>query len=206
MERTYNVDKMFTYLRGYFAGAQMTESMRALGYAREKHEGQMRKDGLPYIVHPLQMACYAVALGIQEDDIVATILLHDVCEDCGVPVSSLPFSDNVKIGVKFMTINPFPYETKEMTKQRYFRELLESKASIICKGIDRYVNLSSMAGVLSDEAVIKNIRETRNLLLPVLKEAKERWPEMSNTLFVLRTNISLINDTLATMYLPPEER
>lgn len=201
MDKAYNVDKMFTYLKGYFAGANMTESMKALGYAREKHNGQTRKNGLPYIVHPLQMACYAVALGIQDDYVVATILLHDVCEDCDVPVSSLPFSDNVKIGVKFMTITAFPYETKEMTKQRYFHELLESKASIICKGIDRYVNLSSMAGVLSEEAIVKNIKETRDLLLPVMKEAKEKWPELSNILFVLRTNLTSINESLAAIYL-----
>ena len=34
----YNVEKMYTYLKGYITGAGFTESMKALGYAKEKHE------------------------------------------------------------------------------------------------------------------------------------------------------------------------
>lgn len=196
----YNVDKMYTYLRGYLTGAKFSESMRALSFAREKHNGQLRKDGLPYIVHPLDMACYAAALHIDNDYVIATILLHDVCEDCGVPLSALPVCDEVKTGVKYMTIIPIEGEEKSQTKKRYFKELLNCKYSVIVKGIDRYKNLSSMAGVLSDEAVIKNVKETHNLLLPVLKEAKDIWPELSDILFILRTNIKSINYTLARIY------
>ena len=56
------------------------------------HEGQQRKSGEPYIVHPLTMACNALALGIRDDKVVATILLHDVCEDCDVSLKELPIS------------------------------------------------------------------------------------------------------------------
>ena len=52
-----NVDKMYTYLRGFLSGAGMNEALNALQYARKAHEGQMRRDGTPYIVHPLGMAC-----------------------------------------------------------------------------------------------------------------------------------------------------
>ena len=76
-----NVDKMYTYLRGYFIGANMSQSIAALQFARERHGGQTRKDGTPYIVHPLSMACYAVALGLRDDNVIATILLHDTIED-----------------------------------------------------------------------------------------------------------------------------
>ena len=70
-----NVDKMYTYLSAFLKGANMTESLKALGYARQKHSGQVRKNGQPYIAHPLSMACYAAALGIRDDNIMATILL-----------------------------------------------------------------------------------------------------------------------------------
>ena len=82
MERTvFNADKMYTYIRGYASGAGMKQTLKALSFAREKHEGQKRKNGDPYLIHPLIMACNALSLGIQDDNVVATILLHDVCED-----------------------------------------------------------------------------------------------------------------------------
>ena len=149
---TYNIDKMYTYLRGFLIGANMENSLKALQFAREKHKGQIRKDGVPYIVHPLSMACYAVALGIKDDNIIATVLLHDVVEDCDVPAE------------------------------------------------DRYNNLADMPFALSANAIGKNCAETELLLLPVLKAAKEKWADLSNILFVLRTNIRTINDILKLHY------
>ena len=49
--------------------------MQALNYARKLHKGQARKSGEPYIIHPLTMACQAVSMGVNDDNIVAAILL-----------------------------------------------------------------------------------------------------------------------------------
>lgn len=197
---TYNVDKMYTYLRGYLVGAQMHQSLAALQFAREKHKDQTRKDGVPYIVHPLSMACYAAALQLRNDNIMATILLHDVPEDCGVDIAHLPVNDTVKKAVECMTITPFKNETKIQTKRRYFNNLLKSKEAIICKAIDRYNNLTDMRFTFTADAIAKNVAETDVLLLPVLKEAKEKWTDISDTLFVLRTNIRSVNDILREDY------
>ena len=192
--------EMSTYLRGFFEGAGMMTSMKALGYALNKHEGQTRKSGEPYAVHPLWMASYAVALGIRDDSTVAVILLHDVVEDCGVELETLPFDRTVRTGVRYMTIEAFDGESKSETKRRYFNELLECREALICKAIDRYSNLSTAAGILSDESVAKNVRETYELLLPVMKKAKNKWPELSNMLFVLRANLKSVCRNLATTY------
>ena len=196
----YNENKMYTHLSGFCKGAGLEESLRALGYMREKHGGQTRANGQSYIVHPLWMANYATALGIRDDNIIATILLHDVCEDTDTRIEELPFNETIRRGVRYMTFRKHEGEDKPAAKRRYFYELLESREALICKGLDRFMNLSTMEGLLSEAAIEKNVRETDELLLPVMKVGKENWPELSDYLFVMRANIRAVNDTLAAAH------
>lgn len=192
-----NVEKMHTYLRGYLVGANMTESLRALQFAREHHAGQTRKDGTPYIVHPLSMACYAVALGLRDDNIIATILLHDVVEDCGVQIEYLPVNNTIKQAVKYMTVIEFDTDVDKIeTKCRYFNELLDCPEALICKALDRYNNLADMPMNFTQDKMAKNIAETEILFLPILKKAKEKYPHLADILFVLRTNIGTLNEAI----------
>lgn len=196
-----NVEKMYTYLRGYMIGAKMSESLKALSFARQQHKNQKRKDGIPYIVHPLSMACYAVAMGLRDDNIVATILLHDVPEDCSVPVDFLPVNGVIKNAVRHMTIQKFNTDVDKIeTKCRYFRELLDSKEALLCKAIDRYNNLSDAPFALSADAIGKNLAETEVLLLPILKEAKNIYVDLADPLFILRTNLETIVRILKNQY------
>ena len=49
------------------------------------------------------MACHALAMGLEEDELLAAILLHDVCEDCGVPPGELPVCEEVRRIVALVT-------------------------------------------------------------------------------------------------------
>ena len=43
----------------------LTNTLTALDYAANAHEGQLRKNSdIPYINHPLTMACHAMAMGL----------------------------------------------------------------------------------------------------------------------------------------------
>lgn len=201
MKNVPDVEKMYTYLKAYLKGAKMDEALRALSYARQKHNGQTRKNGVPYIVHPLSMACYAIALGIRDDNTIATILLHDVPEDCKVDIDTMPFNETIKHAVKKMTIIKFESDrSKVETKRRYFRELLDNREALVTKALDRYNNLSDMPFALDATAIGKNVAETEILLMPILKEAKGKWCELSDILFILRTNLQSINDILKLHY------
>lgn len=203
---TFNPEKMYTYLRGFASGAGMKETLKALAFAREKHSGQFRKSGEPYIVHPLMMACNAVSMGIKEDAVVATILLHDVCEDCGVGIAELPVNDTVKHAVDLMTFRVMEGETKEIAKNRYYNMLLESREAAMTKLIDRCHNVSSMAGTFSVEKLKAYIEETRHYVLPLLRKVKHQYPEESDILFVLKYHIVSVVDSIeATMLVFEQE-
>lgn len=196
----FDSKKMYTYLRGYASGADMTQTLKALSFAREKHRGQLRKSGDPYIIHPLLMACNAVSMGIRDDATVATILLHDVCEDCGIGLQELPVSDRVRHAVDLMTFRVMEGETKEIAKNRYYNMLPQSREAALTKLIDRCHNVSSMAGTFSAEKLRAYMEETRHYVLPLLRRVKELYPEYSDILFVLKYHIISVVDSIeATM-------
>ena len=192
----FKSEKMYTYIRGYATALEMNQTLRALTYAREKHSGQMRKSGDPYIVHPLTMACSALALGIRDDTIIATILLHDVCEDCGVAPDELPVSDEVKRGVELMTFRVMEGETKETAKIRYYNMIIQSKEAAFTKLIDRCHNVSTMAGAFSKEKLMAYIDETREFVLPLLRKVKQKYPDKADILFVLKYHMVSVVDAV----------
>ena len=60
----------------------------AYNFALKAHEGQVRKSGEPYVEHPLQVAMILVELQLDAATLAAA-LLHDVSENCGIPVSKI---------------------------------------------------------------------------------------------------------------------
>ena len=192
----FQAEKMYTYIRGYANGLRMKQTLQALTFARQKHAGQLRKSGEPYLVHPLTMACNALGMGIQDDAAIATILLHDVCEDCGVTLEELPVMNNVKHSVDLMTFRIMDGETKEIAKNRYYNMILEDREATLCKLIDRCHNVSSMAGTFSIEKLKAYIVETREYVLPLLRKAKEKYPADSDTLFILKYHITSVVDSV----------
>ena len=197
----YDENKLYTRLLAQFEVLGMTESIKAITFARKKHAGAIREgSGQAYIVHPLQMASIAIAMGLKDDNLIAVIILHDIIEDTETSLSDLPVNDQVKHGVNLMTTKQLNGESKSQTKVRYFMELKDDKNAIICKALDRFVNLATMAGEFSTEKIKKNVIETDQLLLPILREAKDLYPELTPTLYLLRVMIRSINETLANAY------
>ena len=192
----FSPEKMYTYIKGFATALRMEQTLKALSYAREKHQGQFRKSGDPYIVHPLTMACDALSMGIKDDNTIATILLHDVCEDCGVSFKELPINDDVRRGVQLMTFTVLDGETKEDAKKRYYSMLIQSKEAVITKLIDRCHNVSSMAGAFSIEKLKSYITETRTYVFPLLRQAKDHYPEESDRLFTLKYHITSVIDAI----------
>jgi GTP pyrophosphokinase len=60
----------------------------AYNFAVKAHQGQVRKSGEPFLEHPLQTALTLAELQLDATTLAAA-LLHDVPENCGIPVSEL---------------------------------------------------------------------------------------------------------------------
>ena len=71
---------MCNAIRKRMPNADMALIDRAVDYAAGKHAAQKRKDGSPYIIHPLAVAQIVTEMGLDQDAILGA-LLHDCIED-----------------------------------------------------------------------------------------------------------------------------
>jgi len=196
-DRLFNEDRMYTYIKTYATMMGLAQTIEVLPYARELHNGQTRKgkDEVPYIYHPLLMACHALALGLDDDNLVSAILLHDVCEDCGVALEDLPVNKEVKRAVQLVSKD----NSKDM--DIYYRDISENCIATMIKLIDRCNNVSAMSTGFSKEKMIEYINETEKYVYPLLRKAKTKYSKYSNQVFLIKYHMTSVVTTLKHQFM-----
>lgn len=184
---------MYAEIEAYATANHMEQTLSALPYAMQMHEGQFRsgKCRVPYIHHPLLVARHAMALGIGSDDMVATALLHDVCEDCGVLPEELPVGDSVKEAVALLT-----KPRDGLDKEAYYSSIATNEIAVMVKILDRCNNVSSMADGFGKEKMGKYIAETEEWILPLVQKAQESFPVYADVLFIVSYHMSSVTEGL----------
>lgn len=197
-DRLFDEEKMYTYIKTYATAKQLYQTVKILPYARELHQGQYRKgkDKVPYIYHPLLIACHALALGLDSDDMISTALLHDVCEDCDVAVEELPVNQETKDAVSLLTKKKNESCDKEKMEEQYYLQISKNPIATMIKLLDRCNNVSGMAAAFSKEKMIKYIRETERWIYPLLQEAKDTLPVYSNQIFLIKYHMTSVVETI----------
>ena len=122
----------------------------AFQYADSAHSGQLRKDGSPYITHPLAVAEIVSELELDTDSIIAA-LLHDCIEDTGATHEDIaklfgaPVADLVEGVTKLTRVQ---YTSKEEEQMENLRKMLMAMAKdirvILIKICDRLHNMRTM--------------------------------------------------------------
>ena len=174
------------------------DTLSALAFAEKAHEGQLRDsaENIPYIVHPLQIAMHAIALGLSEDEILATALLHDVCEDCGIRPEELPVSDPVKESVRLLTKTWDSADKDPALEKAYYRALCEDRVALMVKLLDRCNNISSMAGGFSGKRIRRYMRETKEYYPQLFQKAADTYPEYESCLFAIRYQMHSVMEAM----------
>ena len=198
----FSAEHMYTRLAATAEGEELWETISALRFTKKQHEGQYRKPSLfsdvkvPYITHPLMMACHAHALGIREDKILATILLHDVCEDCGVAPEELPFSEEIREAVRLLSFQVRPGETKTDAKKRYYAAIAENRIARIVKILDRCNNISTMASSFTQKKLVSYVNETETYVMPMLEQAKYTIPKYADAFYVFKYHMRSVLESI----------
>ena len=182
----YNWEHMKTYVKTTAKYLKLYNTLKAVDYAVAAHEGQKRKrSGVPYIYHPLNLACHALSMGIEEDDVIAACMLHDVVEDCGKKPEDLPVDDAVRHLVALLTKEKAPEDRREEALQRYYAGIAENPKAALIKCIDRCNNLSCMADGFTRSKMTTYVIESEKYVFPLLEVIKA-VPEYNNSAWLLR--------------------
>jgi GTP pyrophosphokinase len=169
--------------RGLAPAVERTE--RVLRAAWRAHDGQNRKNGDPYIVHPIRVAeVVLVEWDRREPDLVAAALLHDAVED--TPLRLEEIEDLAGAHVRelvFLLTKPDPagFPSKAERDRVYFARLHDGpEGASVVKCADRVDNLRDMlSSGWSLEKKRAYLVEAREEILP---GARERAPEAARAL------------------------
>lgn len=172
----------------YMPGADMPLIDRAVRYAQTQHEGQLRKDGSPYIIHPLAVAEIVAEMGLDTDAILGA-LLHDCIEDTSSSHDEIAklFSPTVAELVEGVTkLTRVEYSTLEEQQMENLRKMFMAMSKdirvVLIKIADRLHNTRTMQFQTPKKQISKSM-ETMDIYAPLahrLGIQKIKW-ELEDT-------------------------
>lgn len=184
-------------IRKYHPSTDISQIEKAYMIARGAHEGQLRKSGEPYIIHPLSVALILADLELDKETIVGG-LLHDVVEDTVMTDEEIQkkFGKEVALIVDGVTkLGQLSYSKDKVEVQaenlrKMFLAMAKDIRVILIKLADRLHNMRTLK-YMKPEKQKEKARETMDIYAPIAQR-----------LGISKIKIEL--DDLALRYLEPE--
>ena len=191
-----HLDEIHEAVSKYYPEADFTNIDKAYYFGAKKHEGQVRKSGEPYYLHPVEVTKTLTKLRLDIPSLIAS-LLHDVVEDTEVSLEDIEkeFGQEVRILVDGVTkLSKFNFKSTEEAQAENFRKMVIAMAKdirvIIIKLADRLHNMRTL-NHLTEEKQKRIAQETIDIYAPIANRLGIAWLKIE------------LEDT-AYMYLQPE--
>ena len=169
-------------------GADFALIDKAVDYANNKHISQKRKDGSPYIIHPLAVAQIVTEMGLDMDAILGA-LLHDCIEDTDASHEEIEklFGSTVAELVEGVTkLTRADFSSREQAQMENLRKMFMAMSKdirvVLIKIADRLHNIRTMQ-YQSPAKQISKCQETMDIYAPLahrLGMQKIKW-ELEDT-------------------------
>ncbi len=190
-------DELVVRVRRYHPSDDISLIEKAYLTARNAHEGQVRKSGEPYIIHPLCVAIILADLELDKESIIAG-LLHDVVEDTVLTIEEMQeqFGSEVAVIVDGVTkLTKLNYSADKLDKQaenlrKMFLAMARDIRVILVKLADRLHNMRTLE-YMTPEKQREKARETLDIYSPIAQR-----------LGISKIKVEL--DDLSLKYLEPE--
>ena len=150
---------------------------RAIEVAKQAHEGQLRKTGEPYIIHPLAVKKILEEWGMDEDTVIAGVL-HDTVEDTSLTLDDIrkEFGESVAFLVDGVTkLSTARTGMRDIdtylpaTKDNFLRLMIalgDDIRVLIIKLADRLHNIRTLSALPPDKQK-KIAKETLEIFAPL---------------------------------------
>jgi len=171
IETSPTIDGLLKKISVYDQAADLDIIRLTYDFAKQAHEGQFRKSGEPYIIHPLAAAHILADMRIDPVIIMAT-LLHDVPEDTSVTLDDIAknFGDEIASLVSGTTkLGKLKYRGVERyleNLRKMFVAMAEDIRVMIIKFADRIHNLSTL-GSLPPQKAYRIALESLEIYAPI---------------------------------------
>jgi len=167
-------------VKGYHPRADTDLINKAYVYASRMHDGQMRKSGDDYFIHPVAVADIIADMRLDASSVCAA-LLHDVVEDCEVslPEVETVFGEEVAFLVDGVTkLGKVNFASREDRQAESFRKMLVAMARdirvLLVKLADRLDNMRTLEH-MSESSQERIARETIEIYAPLAGRLGIQW-------------------------------
>lgn len=190
-------EELIASVKKYHPSTDLSMIEKAYQVAKNAHEGQMRKSGEPYIIHPLCVAIILADLELDKESIEAG-LLHDVVEDTPWTKEDIEreFGSEVALLVQGVTKlgenmgKASKIDRQAETLRNMFLAMAEDIRVILIKLADRLHNMRTLK-YMKPEKQKEKARETMDIYAPIAQR-----------LGISKIKVEL--DDLSLKYLEPE--
>lgn len=190
-------EKILERIEEYHPNTDTAMIKKAYEFADKAHDGQKRKSGEAYIIHPLCTALILSDLELDKETIIAG-LLHDVVEDTGVTLDTIEkeFSPEIALLVDGVTkLTQLSYDVDKVDIQaenlrKMFLAMAKDIRVIMIKLADRLHNMRTLNFMTPQKQREKS------------KETMEIYAPLAQRLGISKVKIEL--EDLALKYLEPE--
>lgn len=183
--------KTLLFIRGYAKGRKMPNTLKALALSERLHEGQVRRCGDPFVIHPLRVASYLISLKINDDVTCAAALLHEVFKHCNISRDDNELTNKYGLDPEVTELIRLVSKADNLSLDDYYKDLKSDYRAILIKLSNR-ANTCTMLSTLDNTQRNEYISETKNYLYPLCTYAKAYFPDYSDQVVNMKFHISSV--------------
>lgn len=163
----------------------------ALEFATRMHEGEFRKNGLPYISHPIKVAEYVSKFKIskEKDILITAAYLHDILENTNATYYDIVYLFGAQVASIVMELTTDEDLKNEIGKERYLEIKMKNMSSwaLVIKLCDRLDNVSDLK-ISNEEFRNRYSKETIDIIDYLIKNR-----------YLSKTHLNIIKEILKSL-------